>query len=146
MNRRFLVTGLLTSIVNLVLHAVAFALVLKGIYRSFPAGSPEFVRQLQRPADELVVWAMVATSLTMGYLVTLAMQWAGARTFVAGLRQGAVFGFLFWGSVNSGLYAASRHFSLVAVLADFLSSSIIMMMAAAFAAWMLGKDQPRAGH
>lgn len=138
MNKRFIITGLLTSIVNLVLHGLSYALVLKDFYRAYPAGSEDFMKQLNRSPDQLIIWAMVATSLTMGYFITMIMKWSGARTFLSGLKYGAVAGFLFWGSVNFGLYASSNVFSLPAVLVDLLCSGTVMTLAAAFSAWMLG--------
>jgi hypothetical protein len=46
MTKRFLLAGLAASVANLVLHAIAHFLFLKDFYRSHPAGSEEFVRQL----------------------------------------------------------------------------------------------------
>ena len=139
MNKRFFLAGLAATLANLVLHAAAHFLVLKDIFRAHPPLSEEFQRQLVRPADQLVGWAMAVTALAMGFVIALAMQWAGARTFGAGLKKGAPFGFLFWASVNFGLYASSHHFSLVSVLVDFASSATIMMLSSAVAAWVLGR-------
>lgn len=138
MNKRFLLTGLLTSIVNLALHGLAYALILKDFYRSHPAGSEEFMKQLNRPPDQLIIWAMVATSLTMGFFITLIMKWSGARTFISGLKYSSIAGILFWGSVNFGLYASSHMFSQASVFVDLVSSATVMTIAGAFAAWMLG--------
>ena len=77
---------------------------------------------------------MAATSLTMGFFITLVMKWSGARTFGEGLKKGALMGFLFWGSVNFGLYASANIFSLAGVFADLVSSATIMTLSGAFAA------------
>jgi hypothetical protein len=139
MNARFIITGLLTSALNLLLHGAAYALILKDFYRSHPAGSEAFVKELHRSPDELIGWAMAATSLTMGFFITMVMKWSGAKTLVAGLRSGALVGFLFWSSVNFGLYASSRSFSRESVFVDLASSGLCMTIAAAFAAWMLNR-------
>ena len=138
MNRRFMITGLLTSVVNLSLHGLSYALILKDFYRAHPAGSEEYMQQLNRPPEELIIWAMAATSLTMGFFITIIMKWSGARTFLSGLKYGAVAGFLFWSSVNFGLYASSNIFSLPSVFVDLACSGTVMTIAAAFSAWMLG--------
>lgn len=137
MNIRFIATALATSLLNLLLHAAAHTLVLGDFYRAHPAGSPEFVRELQRSTDELVVWAMVVTALTMGTFITTVMQWSGAATRRDGITRGALLGLLFWTSINSGLYASSRMFSLPSVLLDTLFSALSMAISAAFSAWML---------
>jgi hypothetical protein len=138
MNKRFMITGLLTSIVNLALHGLSYALILKDFYRAHPAGSAEYMQQLNRPPDQLIIWGMAATSLTMGFFITTIMKWSGARTFPTGLKYGALAGFLFWSSVNFGLYASSNIFSLPSVFVDLACSGTVMTLAAAFSAWMLG--------
>jgi len=144
-NKRFIYTGLLVSLINLFLHALFYALILKGFFESHPAGSKEFISQLHRQPNQLVWWAMAITSLTMGYLITLIMKWSGAITFVSGLKYGAIVGFLFWGSVNFGLYASSNMFSLPSVLIDWLCSSTVMTFASAFAACILNKSSQQMG-
>ena len=141
MNKKFLVSGLITSLVNLLLHTAAYILILKDVFRSFPPVSAEFSKQLSRPLDQLIVWAMVVTSLSMGFLITIVMKWSGANTFVSGLKYGSVFSLLFWGSVNFGLYASSNHFSQTAVFVDYACSVIAMTIASAVAAWLLGRGK-----
>ncbi len=133
----FLLTAVSTSVVLLVLHAVSHSLVVRHAMEAFPAGPPEFVRQLARPMNELVIWAMALTSLTMGLLVTTVMRWTGSTTITQGLWRGAALGALYWTAVNSGLYASSHHFSLQAVVVDTPMSALCMMLASAFAVWML---------
>jgi hypothetical protein len=141
---RFLLATLATAVVNLVLHAAAYALVLKAVFRAFPAGPEDFVRQLQRPGDQLVVWAMAVTSLTMGAFITTVMRWSGARTIAEGLARGAALGLLFWLSVNSGLYASSHHFSLPSAALDTACSSLCMAVSALCAVLLLNRPRPRA--
>jgi hypothetical protein len=137
MNKRFLLTGLFTTIINLSLHTLSYVIVLKNFYESHPAGSEEFMNQLHKKPDQLIVWAMVATSVTMGYLITLIMKWSGAKTFLSGLKYGSIVGFMFWGSVNFGIYASSNVFSQASMFVDLICSGISMTISAAFAAWML---------
>jgi hypothetical protein len=138
MDKRFIITGLLTSIVNLALHGLAYALILKDFYRSHPAGPEEFMDQLNRPPDQLIIWAMVVTSVTMGFFIATIMKWSGARTFISGLKYGSIAGFLFWSAVNFGLYASSNIFSQASVFVDLACSATVMTVSAAFSAWMLG--------
>jgi uncharacterized membrane protein YphA (DoxX/SURF4 family) len=110
MNKTFLLAGLVTTVVNLLLHAANYFFILKGFYQSYPAGSEEFMKQLHRPPGQLILWAMVVTSLAMGFLITLAIKWSGAKIFASGLKYGFLFALLFWASVNFGLYASSNFF------------------------------------
>jgi hypothetical protein len=134
---RFVVAALGTALVNLTLHAASYALFLKGFYQAHPPGSEDFVRQLHRAPNELVVWAMVVTSVTMGLFIATVMRWSRAETVAAGLRRGAILGALFWGAMNSGLYASSRLFSLPSALVDTVCSALCMTLSAAFAVWAM---------
>lgn len=138
MNAKYVLTVLLVTLVNLVLHAIAYFAFLKDFFQSHPAVSADFQRQLVRPPDQLVGWAMAATAVAMGLLITTMMRWSGARTFSSGLRHGFVLAFLFWTSVNFGLYSSSNHFSQASVFADLLCSIAAMTMSGAVAAWMFG--------
>jgi hypothetical protein len=111
MNKKFILTGLVTTVINLLLNAAAYAFFLKGFYQSHPVISEEFMKQLHRPPNELIVWAMGVTSLSMGFIITTVMKWSGATTFASGLKNGFLFAFLFWTAVNFGLYASSNLFS-----------------------------------
>lgn len=145
MKKRFLLSGLAASVSSLLLNAAAYVLVLKGVYRAHPAVSEEFAKQLHRPSGQLIVWAMAVTSLAMGFLVTTAMKWSGARTLASGLKRGFVFAALFWAAVNFGLYASSNFFSSQAVLVDYACSVTAMTLSAALAARLLGEGKGRKG-
>lgn len=139
MNKKFIIAGLTTTIVNLLLHTVAYVIILKDVYHSYPAVSEEFTKQLSRPPDQLIVWAMAVTSFAMGFLITMVMQWAGAKTFLSGLKYGFIFSLLFWASVNFGLYASSNHFSTTSVFVDYACSVSAMTIAFGISAWLFGK-------
>jgi hypothetical protein len=120
------------------LHAAAYFFFLRDFYRAHPGLTEEFAGQLSRKPEELVWWAMAVTSLAMGFLITLAMYWSGARTFPSGLKYGSILAVLFWSSVNFGLYASSHFFSGASLFADTVCSVGVMTLAGGGAAWMLG--------
>ena len=68
MNKKFIISGIITTVINLLLNAAAYIVILKDFYQSHPAVSEEFMKQLNRPPDQLIGWAMVVTSLAMGFL------------------------------------------------------------------------------
>ncbi len=141
MSKNFILSGLAASISNLVLNAGAYFLVLKDVFEAHPPVSAAFQKQLVRPPDQLVGWAMAATTLTMGFFIATVIKWSGARTFVSGLKYGFVVAFLYWSSINFGLYASSNHFSQTGVLADLPCSITAMTISAAISAWILGKGK-----
>jgi len=141
MIRKFLISGLVTTVTNLLLHSVVYFSFLKDFYRSHPAGSEEFVKQLHRGPNDLIGWAMAVTSLAMGFLITTVIKWSGATTFSSGLKYGLVVGLLYWGSVNFALYASSNYFSQASAIVDFACSATVMTISGAVAAWMLGRGK-----
>lgn len=140
MIKNFILTGFVTSIVNLVLHAGTFFVFLKDFYATHPAGSKEYLTQLNRPPDQLVIWSLLLSAFALGFLITIATHWSRARTFGEGLKKGFVFGLLFWTGINFGLYSAQNIFSLPSLLADLVCSVLAMTISAGVAAWILGKN------
>lgn len=138
MNKKFALAGLLATLVNLLLNAGAYFVVLKDFYQAHPAVSKEFQQQLARQPDQLIGWALAVSAVTMGLLITTVMRWSGARSFSSGLRDGLVLAVLFWSSINFGLYASSNHFSQASALVDLACSVTAMALSAALAAWVLG--------
>ena len=141
MNKNFILAGLVTTIINLLLHASAFFVFLKDFYATHPAGSKEYLEQLNRPPDQLIIWALLLSSLAFGFLITTTIKWSRANTFGGGLKHGFILGFLFWTAINFGLYSAQNIFSLPSVFADLACSTFAMTISAGVSAWILGKDK-----
>ena len=141
MNKTYFTAGLITTLINLLLNASAYFFILKDIYRKYPAVSTEFMNQLHRQPDQLIMWAMAVTSLAMGFLITTVIKWSGAKTFITGLKYGFIFALLFWGSINFGLYASSNFFSQVTVFADYVCSVSAMTISGAITAMLLGREK-----
>lgn len=140
MNRKFFLTALITSTVNLVLQAVASFALLGKIYAAYPAGSDEYMMQLNRSHDQLVIWALLVSALAFGFLITTAIKWSGARNFGSGLKFGFILGILFWTGINFGLYSAQNIFSLPGLFADLACSVSAMTLSGAVSAWLLGRS------
>ena len=137
MNKNFLLSGLVTAVVNLVLHVGAYFVFLKNFYATHPAGSEEYLKQLNRPPDQLIIWALLVSSLAFGFFITTTIKWSGARTFGSGLKYGLILGLLYWTSINFGLFSAQNIFSLPSVFVDLACSVFAMTISAAVASWML---------
>jgi len=139
MKRYFFISGIITSAVNLTLQSSIYFIFLKKFYASHPAGSDEYMEQLNRPPEELVIWALLVSALAFGFFITTTIKWSGARSFSSGLKYGFILGVLFWTAMNFGLYSAQNIFSLPSVLVDLLCSAFSMTISGAVSAWILGK-------
>lgn len=139
MNRKFFISGIITSVVNLMLQASIYFFFLKKFFTSHPAGPEEYMKQLNRPSDQLVIWALLISALAFGFLITTTIKWSGAKSFCSGLKYGFILGVLFWTGMNFGLYSAQNIFSLPSVFADLVCSTFSMTISGAVSAWILGK-------
>jgi hypothetical protein len=139
MNRKIFISGIITSAVNLILQAVASFVILKKFYATHPAGSDEYMKQLNRPPDQLVIWALLVSALAFGFFITTTIKWSGAKSFGSGLKYGFILGILFWTAINFGLFSAQNIFSLPCVFADLGCSVFSMTISGAVSAWFLGK-------
>jgi hypothetical protein len=139
MNKNFILTGFVTTITNLILHVGVFFVFLKDFYATHPAGSIEYLNQLNRPPDQLIIWALVVSSLAFGFFITTVIKWSGAKTFGSGLRYGFIIGILFWTAINFGLFSSQNIFSLPSVFADLACSAFAMTISSGVSAWILGK-------
>ncbi len=141
MNKRFLISGLITAVVLFVLNGVAYMLFLKDFFHDHPAISTEFMEKLYKPDNELIWWAIILSAVAIGFLVTKVIEWSGARTFVAGLKSGFVFAILLLCSVDFGLLASTNSFSTASAFADLFTSTTTITISSGIAAWLLGKGK-----
>lgn len=143
MNKNFILSAIVTALTNLVLHSITYFAFLKNFYTNHPVGTEEYLKQLNRPADQLVIWALLVSAFAFGFFITTTIKWSGAKTFISGLKNGLVLGFLFWTAMNFGLYSAQNIFSLPSVFADLACSMFAMTISAGVSACILGKGQPK---
>ncbi len=139
MTKKFLLTSLATAVVAFILNAIVFVVFLKDFFQTHPAVSEEFMKQLYRPEDQMIWWAVVLSALALGFLLTTVIQWSGARTFAKGLKSGFVFAFLLLCTVDFGLLASTNNFTTAGAIADLACSTTTLTISGAVAAWMLGR-------
>lgn len=139
MSKNYLLAAAVTTVVLFLLNAIVFVAFLSNFFLSHPAVSTEFMKQLYRPQDQLIWWAVVASAVAAGLLVTTVIQWSGARTFASGLRTGLIFAVLLLCTVDFGLLASTNNFTTIGALADIACSTATVAVSAAVAAWVLGR-------
>jgi uncharacterized membrane protein len=135
---KFLSTVLVTAIVLFLLNAVVYVVFLDDFFQSHPAVSKEFARQLYRPNDQVIWWAIITSGIAMGFLVTTVIHWSGSRTFKRGLLAGLIFGILLLCSVDFGLLGSTNNFTTAGALADLCCSTTTITISSGVAGWMLG--------
>ena len=71
-----------------------------------------------------VVWGAVLSNVAHAALVTLAIDRCGASTIGAGVKVGAIVGFLVWSGVDLAYYANTTIFDLTTTIFDPLLASV----------------------
>jgi len=78
------------------------------------------------PDDGMIWWAMIASNLVLALLVTLAMNWAGAKSITDGLKLGAIVGGLYALTTDLGMYSMTTVIlNLTAVVVDTLAYAAV---------------------
>ena len=78
------------------------------------------------PDDGMIWWAMIASNLVLALLVTLALNWAGAKNIVDGLKLGALVGGLYALTTDLGMYSMTNVIlNLTAVVVDTLAYAVV---------------------
>ena len=68
--------------------------------------------------DTRILWAWVAGAVALAVLVTFAITWAGATSFVSGFKVAATVGFLVWLGVDLLRYSGIDDLNLTVTLLD----------------------------
>jgi hypothetical protein len=78
------------------------------------------------PDNEMIWWAMIVSNLVLALLVTLVLNWAGARTIVDGAKIGAIVGGLYALTTDLGMYSMTTVIlNLTAVVVDTLAYAAV---------------------
>lgn len=94
------------------------------------------------PDDGMIWWAMIASNLVLALLVTLALNWAGAKTIVDGLKFGALVGGLYALTTDLGMYSMTTVISnLTAVAVDTLAYAAVTAITGAVIVLTWGKKE-----
>lgn len=94
------------------------------------------------PDDEMIWWAMIASNLVLALLVTLALNWAGAKTITDGLKFGALVGGLYALTTDLGMYSMTTVISnLTAVAVDTLVYAAVTAITGAVIVLTWGKEK-----
>ena len=94
------------------------------------------------PDNEMIWWAMIVSNLVLALLVTLALNWAGAKSIVDGLKIGAIVGALYALSVDLGMYSMTTVISnLTAVVVDTLAYTVVTAVCGLVIVLLWGKEK-----
>lgn len=81
---------------------------------------------LNRPENEMIWWAMILSNLTLALMVTLVLNWAGAKNIIDGLKIGAILGALYAFSVDLSIFSMTTTINnLIGIVIDTLAYTVL---------------------
>lgn len=93
-----------------------------------------------RPMEEMVYWAMIASNLILGLLLTLVLVWTASVNATSGGKYGFILGFLMGLGFDLNMHALSTVFkSMTPIIVDSLASGVLVGIAGAITAVVLSK-------
>ncbi|MCC6721867.1 MAG: hypothetical protein IT243_06665 [Bacteroidia bacterium] len=95
---------------------------------------------MNRPKEEMVMWAMILGNLFFGYLLATMLSWANANSFMSGLIKGGTFGLLLALGMDFQFWSMTTWFSnMTAMIVDIIVNTVMMAVAGGAVGYMLGR-------
>lgn len=84
---------------------------------------------LNRPMEEMVWWALIASNVLWGLMVTLVLHWSQAKGFVASAMSAAYVGAILALAFDLSTYSMTTVYSnLTVILADVFTNTIMFAL------------------
>ncbi len=97
---------------------------------------------LNRPGNEMIWWAMIASNLVFALLITLMLKLYGAKNATDGLKIGALVGVLFALAADLGIYSMTTMIhSIMGVLLDAIVYTVVSALIGLVIVLTWGKDK-----
>lgn len=84
-----------------------------------------FNQCMNRPEMEMIWWAMIGSCLVYALFLTLFLKGLGSKTWLDGIKTGALFGCLFAVTIDLSFYSMTTMYSsFTGILVDVIAASI----------------------
>lgn len=91
-----------------------------------------------RPMQDMIWWAIIASNLALGFLLTMILKWSGNKGILSGVGIAVVSGLLLSLSMDLGFYSMTTMYSNLAVIVvDILVYSLMFAIAGAVITWVM---------
>lgn len=135
---RFAIALIVGTLVLLVLGFILYAMVFTGYFAG--NAEPGAASVAKDPPEMLFIYL---SELILAVLLCLVIGcWAGVSGAVAGLRTGAVFGFLMSLAISMMFYGTVNYMNLQATLFDVVLTTLRVAVAGAVIGMVLRRKQP----
>jgi hypothetical protein len=97
---------------------------------------------MNRPNNEMVWWALILGNFISALLLTLVLNWSGAKGILDGLKTGAIFGFLMSSSLGLGYWSMTTMYNSFGILlVDVVQTTVFWSLIGLVIVLCWGKDK-----
>jgi len=132
--KKITLVGLLGGVFSFFFGWLLFGIIFKD-------SMPYQLEGVMKGESEMVWWAMIASNLLWGlFFAYIFVQWANITTWLAGLKAGAILGFLIVAAFDVGLFSMTNLLTLNSMVIDILLNTVYCAIMGAFIGWVAGKN------
>ncbi len=133
-NNKILIGGLIGGIASFFLGWIIYGIIFKDAMNSPISG-------LMKPESEMIWWALIASCLFQGLLVSYIFgHWANITTAAGGATAGAIIGVIMSLYFDLGIYASTNMFTVNSMMTDIALSTLMMAAIGAVVGWWHGRS------
>jgi hypothetical protein len=137
---RFVMAVVASAITVAILNGIITAVGYYGFLKSHsPLTAMGLWEKVQIPAEQTRIPALLLSLLCLGAMITTVVHWAGARSFIDGMRVAFIVGCLAIGTVNLGLLATTHYWSYTSAIVDVFVAGATFAVGGGLAATILGR-------
>jgi len=97
---------------------------------------------MNNPNGEMIWWAILLGNFISALLLTLVLNWSGAKNWMDGLKTGALFGFLLSSSMAFGFWSMTTMYSnFAALMVDITQNTVFYGLVGLVIVLLWGKEQ-----
>ena len=97
---------------------------------------------MNRPATDMIWWAMIVSNLGYALFLTLILRWSGAKGLIDGLKTGALIGLLLSFTLDMSFYSTTTMFNSFGVIGvDILVSTFMAAVIGGIIVLLWGKEK-----
>ena len=97
---------------------------------------------LNRPDNVMIWWAIILSNLVYALLLTLILNWSGAKGIADALKTGALIGVLYALAVDLGMYSMTTMIkNLSGIVVDVLAYAVVTALIGLIIVLTWGKDK-----
>lgn len=97
---------------------------------------------MNNPNGEMIWWAILVGNFISALLLTLVLNWSGAKNWMDGLKTGALFGFLLSSSMAFGFWSMTTMYNnFTALMVDIAQNTVFYGLVGLVIVLLWGKEQ-----